>query len=74
MVNQILVFSSMREKDTAYNQLNQTTSDQKSVADKSIHILNAKGFKNEAKDPSLVFALVAKEQITQPQMVVPPAV
>ena len=53
---------------------NHTTSDQKSVTDKSIHILNARGFKNEAKDPSQVFALVAKEQITQPQMVVPPAV
>ena len=31
------------------------------VANKSIHILSAKGFANEAKDPSQVFALVAKE-------------
>ena len=44
------------------------------MANKFIHILSAKGFENEAKDPSQVFALVAKEQITQPQMVVPPAV
>ena len=29
-----------------------TTSDQKAVADKSIHILSAKGFENETKDPS----------------------
>ena len=43
-----------------------TTSDQKTVADKSIHILSAKGFENETKDPSQVFALVAKEQLTQP--------
>ena len=47
---------------------------QKSVANKSIHILSAKDFEHEAKDPSLVFALSVKEQITQPQMVVPPAV
>ena len=44
------------------------------MADKSIHILSAKGFEHEAKDPSQVFALVAKEQITQPQLVVPQAV
>ena len=50
------------------------TSDQKAVANKSIHILSAKGFENKAKDPSQVLALIAKEQITQPQMVVPPAV
>ena len=54
--------------------MNHTTFDQKSVANKSIHILSAKGFEKEAKDPSQVFALVAKEQITQPQMIVPPAV
>ena len=53
---------------------NHPTLNQKSVANKSIHILSAKGFENEAKDPSQVFALVAKEQITQPQMVVPTAV
>ena len=40
---------------------NHTTSDQKSVAEKFIHILNAKNFENEAKDPAQVFALVAKE-------------
>ena len=45
---------------------NHTTSDLKLVADKSIHILSAKGFEIEAKDLSQVFALVAKEQITQP--------
>ena len=48
---------------------NQPTSVQK-----SIHILSAKGFENEAKDPSLVFALVAKKKITEPQTVVPVAV
>ena len=53
---------------------NNPTSTQKSVANKSIHILSAKGFEHEAKDPSLVFALVTKEQIIHPQMVVPPAV
>ena len=53
---------------------NHTISTHKSVANKSIHILSAKGFEHEVKDPSLVFALVAKEQITQPQMVLPPAV
>ena len=51
-----------------------TTSNQKIVADKSIHIPSAKGFEHEANDPSQVFALVAKEQITQPQLVIPPAV
>ena len=29
-----------------------TTSNPKTVADKSIHILSAKGFEHEAKDPS----------------------
>ena len=51
-----------------------TTSDQKAVANKSIHILSAKGFESEAKDPSQVFALVAKEQITPPQLEVPQVV
>ena len=31
------------------------TSDQKAVADKSIHILSAKGFENKTKDPSHIF-------------------
>ena len=53
---------------------NHTTLSQKLVANKSIHILSAKSFENEAKEPSQVFALVTKEQITQPQMVVPPAI
>ena len=53
---------------------NHTTSDQKVVDDKSVHILSAKGFENKTKDLSQVFALVAKEQLTQPQLVVPPAV
>ena len=65
MVNPILVFSSMREKDIAYNQLNLRTTQLQ---------IRTKGFENEAKDPSQVFILVVKEQITQPQMIVPPAV
>ena len=47
---------------------------QPTSAQKSIHILSAKGFKNEAKDPFVVFALVAKEQITEPQAIVSVAV
>jgi len=50
---------------------NQQTSAQKPVENKSIHLLSAKGFEHEAKDPSLVFALVAKEQVTEPQLEVP---
>ena len=41
----------------------QSSPAQKKVVDKpnSVHILNAEGFEIEAKDQSLIFALVAKE-------------
>ena len=51
-----------------------TISNQDTMASKSIHILSAKDFENKTKDPSQVFALVAKEQITPPQLEVPQAV
>lgn len=38
---------------------------------KPLYILNAKWFKNEAKDISLIFALVTKEQIKKWQLVIP---
>ena len=38
---------------------------------KPIHLLNVKGFEIEAKEPSLIFVLVAKEPLTKPQEGIP---
>ena len=52
---------------------NHSSSTHKLVAahTKPIHLLNAKGFEIEAKESSLMFALVAKESLTKPQEGIP---